>query len=332
MRENESEQSGAQNALQDICQNAEQSVHQVKSVKKRGVRKKLWAVAVLLCVVAAVTGTYLTYTAYRAGDFLKAVAATGTSQALFTSDLLNEYADARATVTTRSIIVDSTGDTCSFTFRIYNCLLDNKNVFNSKDVNAHLTVSAENAGDSWLVREGSTEIKGDVTSADGYAMAFPGYTATIKTFTVVFDKKYLDQAKFTITALVDTASSPGTNLAKLASIIIPNRRADVTNASVTGAWVDKNGNNVDAFDAYNYRVTVTGKTAQVELTWGEGVELDPFFAKNHTLGSGEALVDTANRTARFDMDPGSQVINFFRADGSNAPASWEDIGVSVEAV
>lgn len=311
---------------------AAEAVEAAPAPKRPCAHKRLWAIAALLCVVAIAAGTYLTYTAYKAGDFLKAVAATGTTQALFTSDLLNEYTTEGAAVATRSIVVDSTDDTCSFTFRIYNCLLDNKNVFNNKDVNANLMVSAESAGDSWQVREGSVEIKGDVTSADGYKMAFPGYTAAIKTFTVTFDKQYLDQAKFTISALVDTASSPGTNLAKLASIIVPNRRADVTNASVAGAWVDESGNNVGNYDAYNYRVTVTGKTAQVELTWGEGVELDPFFAKNHTLGSGEALVDTANRTARFDMDPGSQVINFFRADGSNAPASWEDIGVSVEAV
>ena len=293
---------------------------------------RLWAVAALMCVVAIVAGTYLTYSAYKAGDFLKAVAATGTSQALFTSDLLNEYTSTEIAPAAKSIVVDSNGDTCSFTFRIYNCLLDNKNVFNSKDVNARLTISAENAGDSWTVSEGSAEIKDEVTSADGHKMAFPGYTATVRTFTVTFSKDYLDQAKFTITALVDTSSSPGTNLAKLASIIVPNRRADVTNASVTGAWVDESGNNVGSFDAYNYRVTVTGKTARVKLTWGEGVELDPFFAKNHTLDGKEASVDSKNRTAIFDMDPGSQIVNFFRADGSNAPASWDDIGVRVEAV
>ena len=55
------------------------------------VRKGLWAVAALLCVVALAAGTYLTYTAYLAGDFLKSVAVSGTSQALFASDLLTGY-------------------------------------------------------------------------------------------------------------------------------------------------------------------------------------------------------------------------------------------------
>ena len=55
------------------------------------VRKRLWAVAVLLCAVAIVAGTYLTYTAFLAGDFLKSVAVSGTSQALFASDMLTGY-------------------------------------------------------------------------------------------------------------------------------------------------------------------------------------------------------------------------------------------------
>lgn len=288
--------------------------------------KRLWAIATLLCVVAIAAGTYLTYTAYKAGDFLKAVAATGTTQALFTSDLLNEYTTVDASAASRSIIVDSSGDRCSFTFRIYNCLLDNRNVFNSKDVNAKLSVTATSAGNDWTVSEGSVDITASA-QAGAYGLPFPGYTATIKTFTITFNKQYLDQAQFTIKALVDTSSSPGTNLAMLGATIVPNRRADVAKATVRGDWLDQNGENVASFDAYNYRVTVTGKSTKVRLSWGEGVELDPFFATNHA----GAQVDTAKRTATFDMEPGSQIINFFRADGSTAPANWEDMDVTVSS-
>lgn len=304
---------------------AAEAVEAAPAPKRPCAHKRLWAIAALLCVVAIAAGTYLTYTAYKAGDFLKAVAATGTTQALFTSDLLNEYTTTDVSVASRSIIVDSSGDKCSFTFRIYNCLLDNKNIFNSKDVNASLSVAATNAGDNWTVSEGSTDITG-AAQADNYRLSFPGYTATIKTFTITFDKQYLDQAQFTIKALVDTSCSPGTNLAMLAATIVPNRRADVAKATVRGDWLDQNGENVASFDAYNYRVTVTGKSTKVRLSWGEGVELDPFFATNHI----NAQVDTTKRTAVFDMEPGSQIINFFRA-GSTAPANWEAMGVTVSS-
>lgn len=293
-------------------------------------RKRLWAIAVLLCMVVIAAGTYLTYTAYRAGDFLKAVAATGTTQALFTSDLLSEYTTADAAVASRSVIVDSSGETCSFTFRIYNCLLDNRNVFNSKDVYANLFISADGVDDDWRVAEvseSSTPITDAVKSETGYGLSFPGYAAKVRIFTVTFSTAYLDQAKFTIKAKVNNAISPGTNLAMLAETIVPNRQAIVTNATVSGDWVDKGGDNVANFDAYNYRVTVTGKKTRVKLSWGEGVELDPFFASNHA----NSKVDSVGRTATFDMEPGSQVVNFFRASGESAPVSWDDMSVSVRA-
>lgn len=294
--------------------------------KRTLAHKRLWAIAVLLCVGAIGAGTYLTFSAYKAGDFLKAVAATTTSQALFTSDLLNEYTSDTATPAAKSIIVDSSGDTCSFTFRIYNRLLDNENVFNDKDVNATLHIEAEGAGSDWSILEDSTPVKDKAAAADGYPIAFPGYTATLKKFTVTFNKDYLDKAKFTIRATVDPDTSPGTNLAMLAATIVPNRRADVTSASVQYDWVDKNGN-VSDYDAYNFRVTVTGKATKVTLTWGEGVELDPFFSVNHS----NAEVDKDSRTVTFTMEPGSEIINFYRKDGAAAPESWDAIGAKAVA-
>ena len=77
------------------------------------------------------------------------------------------------------------------------------------------------------------------------------------------------------------------------------------------------------YSAYHYRVTVTGAPANVELRWGENVEIDPFFEINHG-----ATVDAAARKATFTMEPGSMVVNFYRADGKT-PGGWGDLGVSV---
>lgn len=113
------------------------------------VRKRLWAVAVLLCAVAIATGTYLTYTAFLAGDFLKSVAVSGTSQALFASDMLTGYTNETLNdgdIAVRSVIADTSGENCSFTFRIYNHLLGDKNKVNDKDVNATLSVTATGNG------------------------------------------------------------------------------------------------------------------------------------------------------------------------------------------
>ena len=290
------------------------------------VRKRLWAVAVLLCAVAIATGTYLTYTAFLAGDFLKSVAVSGTSQALFASDMLTGYTDDAlddGKIAIRTVIADTKDDKCSFTFRIYNHLLGDKNKVNDKDVNATLSVEATGTT-NWSVG-GSPALSNDGT----VNLSFPANKATMYTYTVTFAKADLNKASFTVKVQVG-ADSPGTNLKWLAAKIAPAERAEVTASGVSGEWVDKNPDdtNVGNFDAYNYRVTVTGATTKVTLEWGDGVELDPFFKQNHTNGDGQATV--SGNSVTYDASPGSEIITFYRK-GNSVPTSWEAIGVSCPA-
>ena len=291
------------------------------------VRKRLWAVAVLLCAVAIATGTYLTYMAFLAGDFLKSVAVSGTSQALFASDMLTGYTDEMLgdeDIAVRSVIADTKDDNCSFTFRIYNHLLGDKNKVNDKDVNATLSVTATGTTGTWSISGSpALEAGGDVT------LSFPANKATMYTYTVTFAKADLNKASFTVKAQVGV-DSPGTNLKWLAAKIAPAERAEVAASGVSGEWVDKNPDdtNVGNFDAYNYRVTVTGATTKVTLEWGDGVELDPFFKQNHTNGDGQATV--SGNSVTYDASPGSEIITFYRK-GDSVPTSWEAIGVSCPA-
>lgn len=290
-------------------------------------RKRLWAVAVLLCVVVMAMGTYLTYTAFLGGDFLKSVVVSGTSQALFASDMLTGYTEtvADAKIATNSIVVDTSGETCSFTFRIYNYLLGDKNKVNDKDVNATASVTAKD-----VEAEISWSVNGmPVLPNDGkVSLSFPANKATMYTCTVTFATKYLNKASFLVKAQVG-ANSPGTNLKLLAANIAPAERAKVTASGVSGEWVDENSDTdkklgINAFDAYNYRVTVTGAPTKIKLTWGDKVEHDPFLATNHS----DATFD--GRSVTFTMDPGSEIITFYRATDT-APGSWEDIGVTCKA-
>lgn len=290
-------------------------------------RKRLWAVAVLLCAVAIVTGTYLTYTAFLAGDFLKSVAVSGTSQALFASDMLTGYTSENLSdgdIAVRSVIVDTdtSKKTCSFTFRIYNHLLGDKNKVNDKDVNATLSITATDA------KEGSWSVAIEPEPKDG-TLSFPANKATMYTCKVTFAEEDLNKASFTVKARVGS-NSPGTNLKWLAAKIAPAERAEVTASGVSGEWVDKNADdsNVNDFDAYNYRVTVTGATTKVTLTWKDGVEIDPFFEKNHKNGDAQATVD--GNSVTYDASPGSEIITFYQK--GNRPASFGGIGVTCSAV
>lgn len=291
------------------------------------VRKRLWTVAVLLCAVAIVAGTYLTYTAFLAGDFLKSVAVSGTSQALFASDMLTGYTNETLNdegIAVRSVIADTSGENCFFTFRIYNHLLGDKNKVNDKDVNATLSVEATGTTGTWSVNGKPT-----LTAGGTVDLSFPANKATMYTYKVTFSKADLNKASFTVKAKVGS-NSPGTNLKWLAAKIAPSERAEVTASGVSGEWVDKNKDdtNVGDFDAYNYRVTVTGATTKVKLTWGSGVELDPFFEANHKNGNGQAAV--SGNSITYGASPGSETITFYRK-GDSKPTSWEAIGVSCSA-
>lgn len=290
------------------------------------VRKRLWAVAVLLCAVAIATGTYLTYTAFLAGDFLKSVAVSGTSQALFASDMLTGYMNETLNdgdIAVRSVIVDTSGENCFFTFRIYNHLLGDKNKVNDKDVNATLSVEATGTTGTWSVNGKPT-----LTAGGTVDLSFPANKATMYTYKVTFSKADLNKASFTVKVRVGS-NSPGTNLKWLAAKIAPSERAEVTASGVSGEWVDKNSD-TGAFDAYNYRVTVTGVTTKVKLTWGSGVELDPFFKQNHENVDVQKTVNGGS--VEYDASPGSEIITFYRA-GTGKPTGWDadDIKVTCSA-
>lgn len=288
------------------------------------VRKRLWAVALLLCAVAIVAGTYLTYTAFLAGDFLKSVAVSGTSQALFASDMLTGYTNETLNdegIAVRSVIADTSGENCFFTFRIYNHLLGDKNKVNDKDVNATLSVEATGTTGTWSVNGKPT-----LTAGGTADLSFPANKATMYTYKVTFSKADLNKASFTVKARVGS-NSPGTNLKWLAAKIAPSERAEVTASGVSGEWVDKNSD-INAFDAYNYRVTVTGVTTRVRLTWRSGIELDPFFEANHKNCVKQETV--SGRSVTYDASPGSEIITFYRK-GDSKPTSWEAIGVTCSA-
>ena len=281
------------------------------------VKNKLVVAAIaLVCAVALVTGGYFTYSAYTANGFLKSVAATGTAQSLFASDMLTGYMSAPSpddlARAQRSVTVYPSNGQCSFTFSIYNYLLSNSNFCNDKNVAYTLKVDGY----------GLDGAKWSYSPRPAGAVTLPENQPTKNGYTVTFPEDKLGHAYFVITATVVSGDSPGTELTCLAAKVVPSKKAEVKTAAVEGALVDEAGTFTD-YAAYNYRVTVTGAPASVTLTWGENVEIDPFFWTNHA-----ATVNTTARTATFTMEPGSMVVNFYRADGKT-PGVWGELDIRV---
>ena len=285
-------------------------------------RKALWAVAFVLVIAALVLGVRLTYSAFSANDHLKAVAVTGTSQSLFASDVLAPYSTTPDAPAAKSVVVDTSGDRCSFTIRVYNCMLGDQNVFNEKDVEYTLNVKADGINGGTV---GASDWSISSEPVEGNTVLLPGTQAKIVTYTVSFNRALLNNIKFTIFANVNQANSPGTNLACLAAVVTPAERSEVKSASVTGAWADTD--DVSKYAAYNYRVSVTGKEQMVTLTWSANVELDPHFAANHV----SCTIDAGKRTATFKMSPGSEIVSFYWIGGSPGPSEWGELDVSVRA-
>ena len=291
--------------------------HEQLEKSKSLVKNKLVVAAIaLVCAVALVTGGYFTYSAYTANGFLKSVAATGTAQSLFASDLLTGYMSApdnnELDRAQRTVTVYPNNGQCSFTFSIYNYLLSNSNFCNDKNMTYTLTVEGHGLdGAMWSC---SPQAGGSVT--------LPENQPTKNDYTVTFPEAKLGQAYFVIKATVVSGESPGTELTCLAAKVVPSKKAEVKTAVVEGELVDEAGT-FAKYAAYNYRVTVTGAPANVTLGWGENVELDPFFETNHST-----TVDKTNRTVKFTMEPGSMIVNFYRADGKT-PDDWDDLGIWV---
>lgn len=287
--------------------------------QRPALRTRAMAVAAALCVCALLAGIGLTWSAYTGDAYLKGVEVTNATQSLFASDMLVGYYQVPTdddAIDSRSVVVDTSSDTCSFTFRIYNCLLDDRQVVNDKDVPYTLGVTASDIADSeWSI------------SPEDDSVTLPGNKATVKEYTITFPKSALGNVSFTVKATVDTTqTSIGTKLACLAAKIVPNEQSKVAAASVSGELVDEDGTFAN-YDAYNYRVTVTGVAAKVKVSWNaDAVELDPFFSANH---QNDATLDVKTGSVTFTMEPGSAIINFYR---SGSPNSWTDLGLSVVKV
>ena len=286
--------------------------------QRLALRARVMAVAAALCVCALLAGIGLTWSAYTGDAYLKGVEVTNATQSLFASDMLVGYYQVPTddAIDSRSVVVDTSSETCSFTFRIYNCLLDDQQVVNDKDVPYTLSVTASGIEDSeWSISPAA----GSVT--------LPGNKATVKEYTITFPKSALGNVSFTVKATVDTTQTNiGTKLACLAAKIVPNEQSSVTPALVSGELVDKDGT-FASYDAYNYRVTVTGVAAKVKVSWNaDAVELDPFFSANH---QNDVTLDVQTGSVTFTMEPGSAIINFYR---SGSPSSWDDLDLTVVKV
>lgn len=283
----------------------------------------LTAGALLLCTAILIAGIKLTWSAYTSNDSLKSTVATNEAENLFASNVLSPYTNDPndGDIAVKNLVFDKTGTECSFDVQIYNYLLDDNHMVNSKDVSYTLSINAVDAGD-WSVSP----------TVDNATFTLPGLKPTMHTYRITFPTSQLDQAVFTIKA---TPTAGGTNLACLAAKIVPNSRVVVTGPSVSGEISEQGRTDVENakpadFDAYTFDVSIGGASTDVILSWNANVvDIEPFFQEKYGVDPAKATTDAAGtKQLRLHLEPGTYPINFYRKNVGD-PASWATLGLSV---
>lgn len=149
-----------------------------------------------------------------------------------------------------------------------------------------------------------------------------GRNANSHKYVVTFPGSDTDKVKIVATAVPDKLSL--TNNQKLAAVIAPCTAADTAVFRCTGTFTDAaSGAAPKDYDAFNYEVSISSGRANVTLTWGEAVEIDPFFLKKlEARGdsykiNGKAYIQNGN-SLTFIMDQttgtGDYLIPFYIVD------------------
>ena len=280
---------------------------------------------VLLGIAAIVTGVRFTVAAFSANDYMKAVAATGESENLLSSDVLASFESQPedADVPTKTVIVNSNpiSDVLGYTFKfsIFNYFENNPSLYCDKEITYDMSVSVLGSSSPNTCTINNQAI-GNGVGLSGQSLA--PRTASKNEYTVYVPAGDVNNVLICVSVtVIDTG---GTGVRYMAANIAPTQRATVTPISVKLESAERAESNSPAdFDAYNYDVTVAGNQIEVTLIWNASyVRIDPHFVAKYG-----GKVD--GNSATFTMEPGTQRITFYRVAWSGSNPAWDDLGVGV---
>lgn len=304
--------------------------------------------AVSLGALAAFLGMQYTLAAY-AQSYVKGVAATGSiGTQLISSNLLYGYRSGNETIgaNTLSMNADSApSGNLSVTVTVSNYMQNYMSLHNSYDVKYTLSVTAQSpTGDEIDFTRCSVKAiapaEDNGGSLDGNGTykflkkTLTGLAAATHSYTITFPAEYLNKISFTVKAALAEASSGynNTGYAMLAATLVPTQKKQQAK-SLNGQLI----NDAKPDDtAYTYEITLNGDNTYAKLTWPEGLEIDPWIYYSPTGETNYvdvnrynaekeafATIDDDNRTAKFEMQPGAIVVNFYRKN--SAQLTEEDL-------
>lgn len=280
----------------------------------------------VLASIALIAGIRLTTAAFTANSFLKAVATTNEADNLFSSNVLsgytNEPSDSELDKSRKSISLGKKTDEgdIDFSFDIFNYLQDNKTIVNTKDITYSLTITATGVSE-WSVN--GTAVEGNTYTVN--AITLRANRTDTQTYRISFPRSEVNKASFVVRAVANKPT--GTNLWGLARKIVTSEESSVQPNTVTGhVQTTGGGNDISDQKAYSYVIEVSGKDADVTLSWDESmVEIEPYFRENNGIDQTTDLKSPIT----FHMEPGTKIVNFYRKDKAQ-PAQASDLGIEVK--
>lgn len=323
----------------------------MKLTDKPSSKNLIIVMAVIVCAVLAVGGTFAAYTSQ---GYMRGVARNRDGENIrFSSNYLKNCTqksyDEDAFITK---VLSYTNDAANESSHkidvyVYNYVQGNMNLVNENDITYDMEFTfAGGKSDKYsiVLRDEDDKLLNTFTAAA------PNYEVVAENVTLMGRQPHahhyeitisgadLDNVKITAVAKPKNMSSTGNQL--LAAVLIPSTKTTSQDFSCTGTFADRASGSPKDYDAFNYEVTISTGRANVTITWDPAkIEIDPFFIeklKNRTEDAG-CTYDKSAGTLTFIMDQskgtGDYMIPFYlTSPQSDLPESWDDMTRYIKGV
>ncbi len=247
-------------------------------------------IAVVVCVMLAVGGTFAAYTSQ--GHMRAVVRNRDNETVRFTSNYLRNCtktsADKGEYPGKVILYSNESSEAAELTIDIfvYNYVLGNMSLINENDITYDMEIRlAGGTQESYSVKLEDTALTrqsddGDeqvyTTTSDGVTLI--GRTPHANHYTVTIAGADLDKIRITAVATPRNLSVTGNQL--LAAVIAPCTESTVQEFTCEGVFADSSMGTPKDYDAFNYEVSISAGRANVTITWNANIlEIDQFFLK-----------------------------------------------------
>ena len=291
-------------------------------------KKRVWIAAVNILVFCLfVVGSYAAYTSR---SYVKGVATTPKQGIGLSSDYLvvvpqtapeSQYA-------VRKILLEekSANDKTSYTISFY---IQNTSDGAVNEKAMQYTFSCSGLSPTAIIERNANDITEEASSSGALSPVMPAFTKTTHFYKITIPKDEIKSvSEIVIKAVPDLDSDSSGNM--IAAKIQPSVAGKVAGFSYQSSFIDETAVNIPAdFAAFNFEVLVFNATEahHMRLTWDtQYVEIDPLFLTKINPTASNLTEGGTAKYVEFDMDAdkSSYLIRFYRMDGQNTTAEWQN--------